>query len=92
MILRLRLHSIAGDMLGPCIRVSCSHFRCFENGTDLFIVVEGSRQILFNLHSRIGLDFGILIAWGAVNTAFFPFCCYFMRWKKQKGVTEYWES
>jgi hypothetical protein len=43
----------------------------------LHSIVEGSRQILFGLHSRIGLDFGILIAWGAVNTAFFPFCCWF---------------
>jgi hypothetical protein len=25
------------------------------------------------------LDFGILIAWGAVNTAFFPICCWFQR-------------
>lgn len=53
-------------------------------------VVEGSRSILFDLHSRLGLDFGILIAWGAVNTLFFPFCCYFMRWKNQKGIHEYW--
>lgn len=43
------------------------------------VVVEGSRQILFDLHSRIGLDFGILIAWGAVNTTFFPICCWFQR-------------
>ncbi|OAL03870.1 hypothetical protein IQ06DRAFT_270062 [Phaeosphaeriaceae sp. SRC1lsM3a] len=56
----------------------------------LHSIVEGSRQILFNLHSRIGLDFGILIAWGAVNTAFFPFCCFFQRWKTQKQVHEYW--
>lgn len=42
-------------------------------------VVEGSRQVLFGLHSRIGLDFGILLAWGVVNTAFFPFCCWFQR-------------
>jgi hypothetical protein len=55
-------------------------------------VVEASRSILFGLHSRIGLDFGILIAWGAVNTALFPFCCYFMRWKKKRNVSEYWES
>ena len=66
---------------------------CVKSGyADLVLVVEGSRQILFGLHSRIGLDFGILIAWGAVNTAFFPLCCWFMRWKKQRGVTEYWES
>lgn len=45
----------------------------------LQLVVEGSRSILFDLHSRIGLDFGILIAWGAVNTIFFPICCWFQR-------------
>jgi hypothetical protein len=44
----------------------------------LHSIVEGSRQILFGLHSRIGLDFGILIAWSAVNSALFPFCCWFM--------------
>jgi hypothetical protein len=43
----------------------------------ILIVVNGSRQILFDLQSHIGLDFfGILIAWGAVNTAFFPLACY----------------
>ncbi|KAF2645600.1 hypothetical protein P280DRAFT_531841 [Massarina eburnea CBS 473.64] len=56
----------------------------------LHYVVEGSRSILFDLHSRIGLDFGVLIAWGAVNTAFFPFCCWFQRWKTKRGVHEYW--
>ncbi|PVI03505.1 hypothetical protein DM02DRAFT_697318 [Periconia macrospinosa] len=56
----------------------------------LHSVVEGSRHILFDLHSRIGLDFGILIAWGAVNTLFFPFCCWFQRWKTQRGIHEYW--
>nr|POE72296.1 nitrosoguanidine resistance protein sng1 [Quercus suber] len=54
----------------------------------LHSIVEGSRQILFDLHSRIGLDFGILIAWGAVNTALFPFACYFMRWKSKHHVHE----
>jgi hypothetical protein len=56
----------------------------------LHSVVEGSRQILFGLHSRIGLDFGILIAWAAVNTLLFPGACWFQRWKTQKGVHEYW--
>lgn len=56
----------------------------------LHYIVEGSRQILFGLHSRIGLDFGVLIAWGAVNTTLFPFACYFMRWKSQHGVNEYY--
>ncbi|KAK1450643.1 MNNG and nitrosoguanidine resistance protein [Colletotrichum cuscutae] len=46
-------------------------------------VVEGSRQLLFDLHSRIGLNFGVLFAWTAVNTVLFPFCCYFMRWKTE---------
>jgi len=50
--------------------VSTTNIKC--------VVVEGSRSILFDLHSRIGLDFGILLAWGAVNTLFFPFCCWFM--------------
>lgn len=57
----------------------------------LHYVVEGSRQILFDLHSRIGLDFGVLIAWGAVNTALFPFACYFMRWKSKHHVHEYYK-
>ncbi|KAF1919572.1 hypothetical protein BDU57DRAFT_440553 [Ampelomyces quisqualis] len=56
----------------------------------LHSIVEGSRQILFDLHSRIGLDFGILIAWGAVNTGLFPVCCWFQRWKTQREVHEYW--
>ncbi|KAH6707418.1 MNNG and nitrosoguanidine resistance protein [Verticillium dahliae] len=43
-------------------------------------VVEASRHILFDLHSRIGINFGILFAWAAVNTALFPCCCYFRRW------------
>ncbi|KAL9029162.1 MAG: hypothetical protein Q9196_002556, partial [Gyalolechia fulgens] len=47
-------------------------------------IVEASRATLFQLHSRIGLNLGILFAWAAVNTALFPFCCYFMRWKMQK--------
>ncbi|KAI8192046.1 Nitrosoguanidine resistance protein SNG1 [Colletotrichum sp. SAR 10_86] len=46
-------------------------------------VVEASRQLMFDLHSRIGLNFGVLFAWAAVNTVFFPFCCYFMRWKTE---------
>lgn len=57
----------------------------------LHYVVEGSRQVLFDLHSRIGLDFGVLIAWGAVNTILFPFACYFMRWKSKHHVHEYYK-
>ncbi|MCJ1468924.1 hypothetical protein MMC07_007554 [Pseudocyphellaria aurata] len=47
-------------------------------------VVEASRTTLFDLHSRIGLNFGVLIAWCAVNTALFPLCCHFLRWKTQR--------
>ena len=70
--------------MGICL---ASAFRYVEiavlipNFTDMTTcaVVEGSRQVLFGLHSRIGVDFGILIAWGVVNTLFFPICCWFQR-------------
>ncbi|KAF7866702.1 hypothetical protein EAF04_005544 [Stromatinia cepivora] len=48
-------------------------------------IVEASRQLLFDLHSRIGLNFGVLFAWVAINSVLFPFCCYFMRWNTLKG-------
>lgn len=57
-------------------------FRC--------VVVQASRQILFDLRPEIGLNFGVLIAWSAVNTAIFPGACYWMRWKNTHGVHEYW--
>ncbi|KAF1994476.1 hypothetical protein P154DRAFT_624685 [Amniculicola lignicola CBS 123094] len=44
-------------------------------------IVEVTRQILFDLHPRIGLNFGIIFAWCAVGTVLFPFCAYYMRWK-----------
>jgi hypothetical protein len=44
-------------------------------------VVEASRAILFDTHSRIGLDFGILFAWIAVSLAFFPVANFIMRWR-----------
>lgn len=47
-------------------------------------IVEASRTILFNTHSRIPQNFGILLGWVAVNLLFFPFCCYFMRWMTQR--------
>ena len=48
-------------------------------------IVEASRSTLFDLHSRIGLNFGVLLAWCAINTILFPFACYFMRWKTMKA-------
>lgn len=47
-------------------------------------IVQVSRQILFDLHSEIGLNIGVLFAWIAVSVALFPFCCYFMRWKQER--------
>ena len=51
-------------------------------------VVNASRTLLFDTHSKLGLNFGILFAWCAVNTALFPFCCLFMRWKTNKEEVE----
>lgn len=48
-------------------------------------IVEASRSTLFDLHSRIGLNFGVLFVWAAVNSILFPFACYFMRWKMMKA-------
>jgi hypothetical protein len=45
------------------------------------IVVEATRSTLFDLHPRIGLNFGVLLAWCAVDAALFPLCCYYMRWR-----------
>lgn len=47
-------------------------------------VVEASRTILFDTHSRIGLNFGVLFAWTAINiVVFFPAAVFF-RWKNTK--------
>lgn len=43
-------------------------------------IVELTRSTLFDLHPRVGLNFGILFAWVAVGTMLFPICCYYMRW------------
>lgn len=48
------------------------------------IVVEASRSTLFDLHSRIGLNLGILFVWCAINTALFPFCCYILKRKGER--------
>ncbi|KAI9742721.1 MAG: hypothetical protein M1835_003029, partial [Candelina submexicana] len=47
-------------------------------------IVEGSRTIIFNVHSKIGLNFGVLFTWVAVNSALFPAACYFFRWKNMR--------
>ena len=48
-------------------------------------VVEASHQILFDLHSRIGLNVGILATWFVVNSLLFAPACYLMRWEQQKA-------
>lgn len=48
-------------------------------------IVEASRSTLFDLHSRIGLNLGVLFVWCAINSMLFPFACYLMRWKMMKA-------
>ncbi|KAI0162548.1 MNNG and nitrosoguanidine resistance protein [Pestalotiopsis sp. NC0098] len=50
----------------------------------LYNIVQASRTVLFDLHSRIGLNFGVLFIWVAVNSALYPFCCYFMRGRVER--------
>lgn len=75
-------------MHGLCIRVSSLLSFASYHLANTGPVVEASRSLLFDLHSRIGLNFGVLFAWAAVNSLFFPFCCYFMRWKTQRAKKE----
>ncbi len=54
------------------------------NIANLSVVVEGSRTIIFDVHSRIGLNFGALFVWVAINIALFPLACFFFRWKNMR--------
>ncbi|KAJ5550588.1 hypothetical protein N7535_001469 [Penicillium sp. DV-2018c] len=49
-------------------------------------IVEAMRTILFDTHSRIGLDFAVLFIWIAVSLAFFPIATFIMRWKMKRGI------
>jgi len=49
-------------------------------GWPMHNIVELTRSILFDLHPRVGLNFGILFAWAVVDSIFFPLCCYYMKW------------
>lgn len=51
-----------------------------------FLVVDALRTIIFDIHSRIGLDFAILFIWIAISLAFYPFAAFIMRWKMKRGV------
>ncbi|KAI9821846.1 MAG: hypothetical protein M1827_002428 [Pycnora praestabilis] len=55
-------------------------------------IVEASRTIIFDTHSRIGLNFAILFAWCAVNSVLFPGACFFMRWETMRGKEKEAES
>lgn len=48
-------------------------------------IVEASRSVLFGLHSRVGLNFGVLVAWVVVNSVVFPGACWFMRWNGERA-------
>lgn len=52
----------------------------------LYHIVSASRTILFDTHSRIGLNFGVLFVWCAINTILFPVCCIYMRWKTNREL------
>ncbi|OQD70693.1 hypothetical protein PENPOL_c001G06343 [Penicillium polonicum] len=49
-------------------------------------IVDALRTIIFDIHSRIGLDFAILFIWIAVSLAFYPFAAFIMRWKMKRGI------
>ena len=68
------------------------HFFYWGYAWPLHQIVEASRTIIFDTHSRLGLDFGILFVWCAVNSTLFPACCYFQRWTKQKEMKKEAES
>ena len=51
-------------------------------------IVEATRSTLFDLHSRIGLNFGVLFTWVVINSLCFPLCCYFMRWKTERAKSK----
>jgi hypothetical protein len=42
-------------------------------------IVEATRHILFNTHSRMGLNVGVLLCWWAINTGLFPLCAWWFR-------------
>ncbi|KAH8689989.1 hypothetical protein BGW36DRAFT_65953 [Talaromyces proteolyticus] len=51
-------------------------------------IVNGSRTILFDTRSTIGIDFGVLFAWVAVSIIIFPFADYIMKWRLSRQVKQ----
>ncbi|KAJ5110426.1 hypothetical protein N7532_000961 [Penicillium argentinense] len=49
-------------------------------------IVEAIRTILFDTHSRIGLDFAVLFIWVAISLALYPVATFIMRWKMKRGL------
>lgn len=49
-----------------------------------FVVEEATKTILFDMHSRVGLDFGILTAWAGVSIGIYPFATWFMYWRERQ--------
>lgn len=47
-------------------------------------IVEGSKTLVFGTRSRLGLNFGVLLAWVVLGTCLFPVACWVMRWKSVK--------
>jgi hypothetical protein len=50
-------------------------------------VVDATRTVLFDVHSTMGLDLGVLVAWWAVNTALFPIAAWWLRHQVIKPKT-----
>ncbi|KAJ5819577.1 hypothetical protein N7474_005168 [Penicillium riverlandense] len=67
------------------IELSAGFFR-WGYAWPLHRIIEAIRTILFDTHSRIGLDFGVLFVWIGVSLAFFPFATFIMRWKMKRGL------
>ena len=68
------------------------HFFYWGYAWPLHQIVEASRTVIFDTHSRLGLNFGILFVWCGVNSILFPACCWFQRRTMQKEKKKEAES
>ncbi|GAM90109.1 hypothetical protein ANO11243_081490 [Dothideomycetidae sp. 11243] len=66
------------------------HFYYWGYAWPLHQVVEATRTLLFDLHNRLGLNYGVLMAWVGVNTLLFPLCCRLAKYKRMNHIKEYW--
>ncbi|KAH8677853.1 MNNG and nitrosoguanidine resistance protein [Xylariales sp. PMI_506] len=51
----------------------------------LLNIGQATRSIMFDLHSKIGLNLGVLFTWVAINTALFPLCAYIQKCEFARG-------